>query len=171
MEKHFIAFSQYDSTVKKTYRPSACGPTAVASILAYYGMKDFSINTLYKKLYCTRLGLPTLFLLFFSKKLLGPQWMIKRITLDSALHELQNNHPVMLKFDRYFNKQFWKKPYFHYHWTVLIDYEIHHDQLFLIVEDLGTPTRSSRRHRIPFIENKHALSFIQFTLNTAFKAL
>lgn len=165
MKKKFIAYSQYNPVVKKSYRSSACGPTAVASVLSHYGIADFSINELYKKLHCTKIGLPTSFLLFFSKILLGPHWSIKKIDVDLALIELNNQRPVILKFDRYLSTKFWKKPYFYYHWTVLVDYEIQADRLFLVVEDLGSPSRESCRHSIPFEENKHALSFIQFTPN------
>lgn len=171
MKTKFLAFSQHHESIKKNYRASACGPTAVASILSYYGENQYSINTLYKKLHCTKIGLPAVFLTFFLSRLLGAQWTIQRISIENALVELNNNRPVALKFDRYTNPTFWKKPYFHYHWTVLVDYKIKENDIYLIVEDLGAPQKKSRQHTISFLENKHALSFIQIAPRITFKTL
>lgn len=159
-----IARHQHDSEVTPKYRNSACGPTAVATILDYYRMPNTSINKLYKALHCTPIGLPSRFLIHFSKKILSSRWQIQRIKLFQALHEIQNNRPVLLKFDRYFTPYFWRKSYFSYHWTVLVGYEWQKDSLQLIIEDLGTPSRRSRRHSIPFKPNEHALTFVQFKM-------
>lgn len=153
---------QHDQNVNPNYRSSACGPTAVATILDYYRMPNISINKLYKALHCTPIGLPSRFLIHFSKKILSSRWHIEHIKLFQALYEIQNNRPVLLKFDRYFSPYFWRKSYFSYHWTVLVGYEWRKDSLQLIVEDLGTPSRTSRRHSIPFQPNEHALTFVKF---------
>lgn len=58
-------YSQYDSNVKKSYRSSACGPTAVASILHFYKDDALSINQLYEALHCTKIGLPAAFIHWF----------------------------------------------------------------------------------------------------------
>lgn len=161
MKIHLHAYSQYDEAIKTKFRSSACGPTAVATILSYYEQQRFSVNTLYKLLHCTPIGLPSYFLLHFSKKILGQHWQIQRITLADALKELDEQRPVILKFDRYFNRQFWKRSYFAYHWTVLVDYYVKKDALYLQLEDLGGPNRKSRRIDVLYTDSKHALTFIQ----------
>lgn len=161
-EIRLTARNQHDSTVRQSYRASSCGPTAVATILDYYEIQNISINKLYNELHCTPIGLPSRFLIHFSTKLLGSRWQIQRIKLFQALYDLQHDRPVLLKFDRYFTPYFWKKSYFSYHWTVLVGYKWAKDSLYLIVEDLGTPSRPSRRHMIPFHPNEHALTFVQF---------
>ncbi|VEI06137.1 C39 family peptidase [Kurthia zopfii] len=162
-ELRLTARNQHDSTVRQSYRASACGPTAVATILDYYEIQNISINQLYNELHCTSIGLPSRFLIHFSKRILGSPWQIQRIKLFQALHEIQCKRPVLLKFDRYFTFKFWRKSYFSYHWTVLVGYEWQRDSLHLIVEDLGTPSRASRRHIIPYKPHEHALTFVQFT--------
>lgn len=161
LNKDFSCHCQYNSQVKPSFQSSACGPTAVASILGYYERQTFSINMLYKKLHCTKLGLSSFFLLYFLPKLLGPNWLIQKTNLFGALEELKQQHVVAVKFDRYFNRFFWKNPYFSYHWTVLVDYDFTSNGLYLIVEDLGTPQRASRRQRILYEDSKHALTFIK----------
>lgn len=157
----FSCRCQYEPDVNMLWQASACGPTAVASILEFYTGQNFSINMLYSKLHCTRLGLPSIFLLHFLPKVLGPHWIVKKTNLLGALEELNHQHILAVKFDRYFNRRFWRKPYFSYHWTVLVDYEIHLNDIYLIVEDLGTPNRASRRQRVSYAKNKHALTFIK----------
>lgn len=168
MKNTFIAFSQYAQSIKPALRSSACGPTAVASILNHYKIENFTVNSLYRNLYCTPIGLPAVFLLYFSKKILPNNWIIKKINVKSALQELDQHYPIALKFDRYFNWRFWRKPYFNYHWTVLVGYEIQQQKLFSIVEDLGTPQRESKRHRISYEDNKHALTFIKIRPSQTF---
>lgn len=157
----FSCHCQYESHILPTLQPSACGPTVVASILRYYEQHSFSINRLYKKLHCTRLGLPSLFLLYFLPKIIGPNWIVEKTNLLQALEELKQQRVVALKFDRYFNRKFWRKPYFSYHWTVLVDYDFTAEGLYLIVEDLGTPNRPSNRQRVLYETNMHALTFIK----------
>lgn len=168
MLNKFHAFSQYAHSIKPKFRSSACGPTAVASILNHYNIDSFTVNSLYRKLYCTPIGLPAVFLLYFSKRLLPNDWTIKKINVALTMKELDNHHPVALKFDRYFNRRFWRKPYFNYHWTVVVGYEYQQQKLFLLVEDLGSPQRDSKRHLISYEENKHALTFIKIRPSQTF---
>ncbi|MBQ0138799.1 MAG: hypothetical protein KBT36_05850 [Kurthia sp.] len=158
---NFSCRCQYEPHVNTPWQSSACGPTAVASILEFYMEQNFSINMLYKKLHCTRLGLPSHFLLYYLPKLLGSNWIVKKTTLNDALQEIDRQHLVAVKFDRYFNRKFWRKPHFDYHWTVLVDYKIHLNQLYLIVEDLGSPSRPSQRQHVLYEDSKHALTFIK----------
>lgn len=164
--KKIIANSQYASSVLPAYRSSACGATTVEAILHYYEGRPFSINHLYEQLGTTAIGLSAFRLIRRLRKLLGPNWTIQKITCQRATELLANGQPVALKFDRYFTPFFYKKAQYNYHWTVLIDYERDaNGRLQLIVEDLGTKTRDSRKQSIDYLTNAHALTFVQITPN------
>lgn len=161
--KHLIhcpVYSQYDESVLPHYRSSACGPTAIASILHFYGQQHVSINALYQKLHCTKIGLPAIFITHFLPKIVGDRWIVQSLQLFEALDFIKQNRPVAVKFDRYFNRRFWVSSYFAYHWTVMIGFHWKADELYLLIEDLGTKKRSSKTHEIAYTQNAHALSFI-----------
>lgn len=153
-------YSQYDSNVKKSYRSSACGPTAVASILHFYKDDALSINQLYEALHCTKIGLPAAFIHWFLPRAVQGNYSVRTLRLFEAIHWIQQKQPVAVKFDRYFTWKLNRPAYFKYHWTVMTGFYWKRDGLYLIVEDLGTPNRDSRTHEVPYAPNAHALTFI-----------
>ncbi|WP_010306715.1 C39 family peptidase [Kurthia senegalensis] len=164
--KKLYANSQYTKSVLPAYRSSACGATTVEAILHYYEGRPFSINHLYEQLGTLPIGLFAFQLIRRLRKLLGPCWTIQKVTCRRATELLDVGEPIALKFDRYFTPFFYKKAQYNYHWTVLVAYEYDaNGRLQLIVEDLGTKTRESRRQTIDYLHNAHALTFVQITPN------
>ncbi|GEK33802.1 hypothetical protein [Kurthia sibirica] len=157
----FQALCQYDAAIQKNRRSSACGPTAVASIMAFYDGHYPPIDELYQSLFCTAIGLSSTMLLRRAKQALGESWHSAKIGVVEMLSDLSFDLPVLAKFDRYSTLQFWRRPYFAYHWVVVVGYELLEHTLHLIVEDLGTPNGASTLHRIPFRDNAHALTLIR----------
>lgn len=162
---HVQGISQYDSSIHSTYRASACGPVTAYVLLNYLlpNANPFQPNDLYRKLGGTRIGLFTHRFIRNMRKILGPNWKIKKCSLHTALQELKKGRPIALKFDKYFSLQWNKKSTFAYHWVPLIGYEIENDQLVLIIHDNGGRNRESKIRKVPYSQNASILTFIQVT--------
>ena len=156
--------SQYNKDVLPHYQNSSCGPTSVFVILNYHGYsqsKNLDINALYKLLSSTRIGLFKWRLIKNLRKLLGPNWDISSCTLVESLKELEAGRPVAMKFDKHFTFQWFAKPTFKYHWVPLIGYEIHDNELFLIIHDNGGRNRDSQIRKVRYADNHKVLSFVK----------
>lgn len=154
--------SQYNKEVIPQYKNSACGPTTVFVILKYHGYEQLcDINTLYKLLGGTRIGLFTWRLIKNLRKHLGSNWSISRCTLAESLKELEAGRPVFMKFDKYFTFQWLAKPTFKYHWVPLIGYEIQGNELYLILHDNGGRNRDSQIRKVRYAENYKILSYVK----------
>ena len=128
-------------------------------------ISSLSINDLYKILGCTRIGLFRWRLIRNLSKLLGPSYIVKKCTLNDALHELHEGRPVAMKFDQYFTFQWRSKPTYKYHWVPLIGYEIKDDKLYLIFHDNGGRNRESIVRKTPYQMNHKVLSFVKIAPN------
>ena len=158
--------SQYNESINLSYRPSACGPTTAYVLLqniCQESISSLSINDLYKILGCTRIGLFRWRLIRNLSKLLGPSYIVKKCTLNDALHELHEGRPVAMKFYQYFTFQWRSKPTYKYHWVPLIGYEIKDDKLYLIFHDNGGRNRESIIRIAPYQSNHKVLSFVKIT--------
>lgn len=154
--------SQYSKEVNAHYQNSACGPTTVSVILNYHGLEQTKdINTLYKLLGGTKIGLFTWRLIKKLRKILGPSWNISRCTLAESLKELEAGRPVAMKFDKHFTFHWFTKPTFKYHWTPLIGYELANDELFLILHDNGGRNRDSQIRKVRYADNHKVLTFVK----------
>lgn len=155
--------SQYATLVHKNYQSSACGPTTVFVLLRYLQptSQQKSINQLYQLLGCTKIGLFSYPLIRNLKKLLGPAYEVGNCRLHDALLELEAGRPVAMKFDRYFSLHFFVKGDFNYHWVPLIGFERTNDDIILIIQDNGSPTRDSMIREISYEKNRKILSFIK----------
>jgi len=157
--------SQYDTTIQANYRTSACGPVTAFVLLNYLfpNTNHYQPNDLYEKLGGTRIGLFTYRFIRNMRKLLGPNWQVKKCTLQVALHELKNGRPVALKFDKYFSLE-WNKTFtFSYHWVPLIGYELVANELVMIIHDNGGRNRPSEIRRVRYSDNAPILTFVQIT--------
>lgn len=148
--------SQYDETVKKNWRNSACGPTAAHIVLSHYG-KHYSINELYRTLGTTRIGLFTPCLLYNAQKLLGEGWQVKRASIKTVMTELTKQRPVLAKFDRFTSLTPWKPAYYRYHWVVVNSYTIANGRLHF------TATSNAKMFNFDYSTNAHALTFVQIS--------
>lgn len=155
--------SQYDTSIQKRYRNSACGPTTAYVLLRYLQPKiqQKSINQLYQLLGCTRIGLFSNRFVRNLRKLLGPSYEIRNCSLKDALSEIEAGRPVAMKFDRYFSLHFFFKGDFNYHWVPLIGFERTDDEITLIIHDNGSPTHESMIREISYEKNSKILTFIK----------
>lgn len=155
--------SQFSNEVHPKYQRSACGPTTTYVILKYLlgDEQAPNVNTLYKKLGTTKIGLFKWRMVKNLQKLLGPNWTVQKCSLKEALHELDEGRPVAMKFDRYFSFQWRKRTSFKYHWTPLIGYEMEDDKLYLILHDNGWKNRDSVIRKVPYGMNAKVLTFIK----------
>lgn len=156
-------YSQYDSSIQTDYQASACGPVTAYVLLNYLfpNTNPYQPNELYNKLGGTRIGLFTYRFVHNMRKLLGPDWLIEKCSLELALDELKSNRPVALKFDKYFTLKWHKKYTFSYHWVPLIGYELENDELFLIIHDNGGRNRDSSIRKVRYVENASILTFVR----------
>lgn len=154
--------SQYNEIVNSKYQNSACGPTTVYVILNYLlGKSNYDINSLYKILGSTPIGLFKWCIIKNLQKLLGPDWNVENCTIYEALKEIDAGRPVAMKFDQYFTFQWNKKHTFKYHWVPLIGYEIKDNALYLIVHDNGWKNRDSLIRVVKYADNYKVLSFVK----------
>jgi len=156
--------SQYHPIVNPQFQNSACGPTTVYVILNYYANPQSpaqDINGLYQILGGTKIGLFRWRLIKNLRKLLGSTWHIERCTLTESLKELEAGRPVAMKFDKYFTFHWSSKPTFKYHWVPLIGYEIHNNELYLLVHDNGGRNRESQIRKVRYADNYKILSFVK----------
>ncbi|OES43748.1 C39 family peptidase [Domibacillus iocasae] len=152
--------SQYGKKIEKDYRSSACGPVTISVILHYWN-QPFSANQLYKQLGATKIGTFRYIIVRRLKKLLGHGWTVQSSNrIDEVIHELDLDHPVAAKFDKYFTFHFFQKPLYKYHWVVLIGYEIQDGQIFLFFHDNGAPGRRSKIRRASYGEQSSVLRFV-----------
>ncbi|RUL48066.1 C39 family peptidase [Lysinibacillus antri] len=155
--------SQHSEEVFPQYRNSACGPTTVYVILNYLGQQQLNqdVNSLYKLLGGTPIGLFKWRLIKRLRKHLGNDWIVADCSLYEALKQLDAGRPVAMKFDKYFTFQFNSKPTFKYHWVPLIGYEIKDSALYFIIHDNGSPNRESQIRVVRYAENEKVLSFVK----------
>lgn len=95
------------------------------------------------------------------RKLLGPDWIISKCTIDEAKKQIDAGRPVAAKFDKWFTCK-WRGQYsFDYHWVPVIGYEVLDDKLMLIIHDNGGRNRPSQIQSVPYHPNKDILTFIK----------
>ncbi|MEK4486888.1 hypothetical protein MHH81_15170 [Psychrobacillus sp. FSL H8-0484] len=82
-------YSQYNASIQSNYQASACGPVTAYVLLNFLfpNTNAYHPNELYSKLGGTRIGLFTYRLVRNMRKLLGPDWLIEKCSLQSALDE------------------------------------------------------------------------------------
>ncbi|SOC13264.1 peptidase C39-like protein [Ureibacillus xyleni] len=162
VELNLKGMSQYSESVNSQYQNSACGPTTIYVILNYLMENTkHDVNSLYKFLGSTPIGLFKWRLIKNLQKLLGPDWNVKSCTLYEALKEIDAGRPVAMKFDEYFTFQWKEKHSFKYHWVPLIGYEMKDNTLYLIVHDNGGKNRDSQIRVVKYAENYKVLSFVK----------
>ncbi len=120
-----------------------------------------TINDLYQKLRCTKIGLFKWRLVKYLQRYLGPQLNISSCSLYEALYQIDLGRPVALKFDKYFSFQWRAKPTFKYHWVPLIGYELLNDELYFIIHDNGGKNRDSQIRKVRYADNEKVTSFVK----------
>lgn len=161
--KQFQGKSQYEPSIERRLRSSACGPVTVAVILNYLDIPDsrVPVNKLYRLLGTTHIGLFRWRLVRRLQKLLGKDWEVRKCSLAEALQELENGRPVAAKFDKWFSFK-WRGQYeFDYHWVPVIGYEKNADDVILTIHDNGSPTTPSSVRWVSYRKNQEMLSFVK----------
>lgn len=154
--------SQYDSAIKKDYQASACGPvTAFTLIRQHTGNKTaLTVNDLYKKLGCTKIGLSKFRFIHNLRKVLGSDWMIDSCGIEELKNEILEGRPVAAKFDKWTSLRWFSQFEFDYHWVSVVGFEEVDGELWLFVHDNGSPDFKSRIRRVSYLKNKVILSFV-----------
>ncbi|WOV86454.1 hypothetical protein QWT69_11065 [Sporosarcina oncorhynchi] len=167
--KSFVGKSQFGDDIDNRYKTSACGPVTVYTILNYhlYNTGQLPINTLYRLLGGTKIGLFTWRLIRNLRKLLGPSWVVQQCDIDELKLELDAGRPVAAKFDKWFTFHWFGTFSYDYHWVPVIGYKMSNQGLLLIVHDNGGRQRDSRIREIPYEPNRKILSFVQIKKTTA----
>lgn len=164
--KHMISIegkSQYSLDIDPLLQPSACGPVTAHVMIEHLGHQAPDVNTLYKALKGTRLGLFTHRFTHFMKSVLGPEYVIKRCHLADALKEIRQGRLVAVKFDKYLSGKRKGSFTFSYHWVPLVGYVVEKGELFLYVHDNGGRNRPSRVRKVPYGKNHEILTFVRIT--------
>lgn len=162
--RNFESMSQFDSIISTHFHASACGPVTAFVILRYLNIHDrLTVNTLYKKLGTTKIGL---FTWRFTRKLqtlLGDKWTIECCSITDVLKELDQGRPVAAKFDKWFRFKWRQQFSFSYHWVPVIGYEYRNGHLFLFIHDNGNKLRESKLHTVPYKRNEPVLTFVKIS--------
>ncbi|AXH99734.1 hypothetical protein DV702_08310 [Sporosarcina sp. PTS2304] len=154
--------SQYDQDINPAYQPSACGPVT-AFVLLQYLLPDRlapDVNTLYRQLGGTKIGLSARRFVRRLSNLLGSDYHIQVSNVEDALHQIDENRPVALKFDKWFTFKWRGQFSFDYHWVVLVGYDYVEGALYLLVHDNGSRNCESTIRSIPYEPNKDILTFV-----------
>ncbi|MGI2329316.1 hypothetical protein [Planococcus sp. YIM B11945] len=158
----FEGMSQYESSITKKLRGSACGPVTAATILKHHETKSYGINDLYAQLGSTRIGLFTWRLLRNLRKLAGSRYKIQKArSLEEVKSELLAGRPLAMKFDRYFSFHWFLKPTYNYHWVPLVGFEEKPDDLILYIHDNGQKNRPSKLRTVSYQANQKVLTFVK----------
>lgn len=157
--------SQFDLSIDKNLRASACGPVTASVMLHDLNLpiSRVPVNKLYKLLGTTRIGLFTFRFVHRLQKLLGDGWEVRKCTLSEVLHELENDRPVAAKFDKWFSFNWNGKYEFDYHWVPVIGYEKTANDVILAIHDNGSPSSPSTVRFVSYRKNQEVLSFVKVT--------
>lgn len=156
--------SQFDEDIHPKYRASACGPVTAYTLLDYHLPERFSdINTLYRQLGSTPIGLFTYRFVRNVQKLLGDEWIVRRCSVEEMKGQIDLGLPVAAKFDKWFSFQWCRSVSFDYHWVAVVGYDETDKGLRLYVDDHGSPNYPSTTRIVPYEPNQKVLTFVQMT--------
>lgn len=159
----FQGMSQYDETIGRRNRPSACGPVTASLLLRHlqHPLGRMPIDNLYKLLGTTRLGLFTWRFVHRLRRLLGPGWLVRTCSIEEVLTEIDSGRPAAAKFDKWLSLRWRTSTPFNYHWVPVIGYERLAGDVLLFVHDNGSPSSTSRIRTISYSENATVLTFVK----------
>ncbi|MFD1927522.1 C39 family peptidase [Sporosarcina siberiensis] len=155
--------SQYDTDIKESFRPSACGPVTARVLMDYITQDSstYNVNELYKRLGGTKIGLFKHRYIQNMRRILGAGWIVADCGIDEVIQQIKEGRPVAAKFDKWFTFH-WRGQYeFNYHWVPIIGFELIDNEIQLIIHDNGGPNRESRIRQISYNKNKSILSFVK----------
>ncbi len=155
--------SQYDTAIKESFRPSACGPVTARVIMDQYPPEacPYDVNELFTLLGGTKIGLSKGHFIRNMRKLLGTGWTVDECDIEEVKQQIANGQPVAAKFDKWFNFH-WRGRYeFDYHWVPVIGYEETTEDIELIIHDNGGRNRPSQVRYVSYKRNKPVLSFVK----------
>ena len=154
--------SQYDQDIDEKFRSSACGPVTAYVILRHWNvLPNLPVNSLYKQLGGTKIGLFRWRFLRNLKKLLGPSWQVEPCTIDELKTEIQEGRPVAAKFDKWFTFHWFGTYTFDYHWVPVVGFEQSEHDITLLIHDNGGRQRESHLRKISYKQNEPILSFVK----------
>lgn len=154
--------SQFDASIKKRYRSSACGPVTAFTILKhYFPNHSMHVNALYKHLGSTPIGLFTRRFIRNLSNMLGAEWIVETCSVDDMKKQIDKGNPIAAKFDKWFTWN-WRGRYsYDYHWVSVVGYEEKDNGLWLIVHDHGGKNRPSQLQTLPYAPNEPILTFVK----------
>lgn len=154
--------SQFDHDIKKRYRSSACGPVTAYTMLNYILPNESqNVNTLYKRLGSTPIGLFTYRFIRNLSKLLGDKWTVEKCSIEELKKQIDQGNPVAAKFDKWFTLN-WRGRYsFDYHWVPVVGYRETEKGLTLLIDDNGGTNRPSMTRQVPYEPNRDILTFVK----------
>lgn len=156
--------SQFDAAIEQRYRASACGPVTAYALLDFHMPGQVpSINTLYRQLGGTPIGLFTYRFIRNLQKFLGEDWRVEACSVIDMKRQIDEGQPVAAKFDKWFTFQWFRRFSFDYHWVAIVGYEETEKMLLLYVDDHGGPNRPSVTRVVPYEPNRDILTFVQMT--------
>lgn len=158
--------SQFDHDIKKRYRNSACGPVTAYAILDYFLPNQHqNINSLYRQLGGTPIGLFTHRFTRNLSKILGDEWVVEACSIEEMKKQIDAERPVAAKFDKWFTRN-WRGRYsYDYHWVSVVGYEEKQNGLWLLVHDNGGRNRPSQIQTLPYEPNAEILTFVKVEKN------
>lgn len=158
----FEGMSQYDEEIDSKMRGSACGPVTAAALFNFHESQRFKVDEIYTLLGTTQIGLFTWRLLRNFHKVAGSQYTVRKTrSISEVKHELSNNRPLAMKFDRYFTFHWFSKPMFNYHWVPLIGFEDKGEDVLLFFHDNGKRNRPSKIRTVSYNKDRLVLSFVK----------
>lgn len=155
--------SQFNDEIKKDFQASACGPVTAFTLIRQQASNktSFSVNDLYEKLGCTKIGLTKFRFIHNLRKVLGSEWIVDSCGIDELKKEILEGRPVAAKFDKWTSLRWFTEFEFDYHWVSVVGYEEVDEELFLFIHDNGSRHRESQIRRVSYLPNKAILSFVK----------
>lgn len=158
----FEGMSQYDLAIDSKIRGSACGPVTAAAIHRFHENSELAVNSVYKLLGTTSIGLFTWRLMRNFRKLAGNDYRLEKTrSISEVKQELLAGRPLAMKFDRYFTFHWFSKPMFNYHWVPVIGFEEKDGDVFFYFHDNGKRNRPSKIRTVSYASQRSYLSFVK----------
>lgn len=158
----FEGMSQYDLAIDDKLQGSACGPVTAAAIHRFHEKSELAVNTVYKLLGATSIGLFTWRLMRNFRKLAGSDYRLEKTrSISEVKQELVEGRPLAMKFDRYFTFRWFSKPMFNYHWVPVIGFEEKDGDVILYFHDNGKRNRPSKIRTVSYMSHRSYLSFVK----------
>lgn len=163
--KNVKPYSQYEASLSKRGIKSACGPTAIATIINYYSPTESKSPLWIRRWYTESktgwFGLSSRKLIHTLSRYGTARKIPKREMWEHYIEEIDHERPVAVKFDQWFSFKWFSDQFeYRYHWVTGIGYQIKEGRRYLMVLDHGK--NKSALKRIHFDTNRPVLTMVSF---------